>query len=502
MNPFESLGLSERICQVVDALGYDKPTPVQSQAIPVILTGDDVIAAASTGTGKTAAFLLPVLDKLPQSREDSRPPRVLIVTPTRELAQQIATISFKASRALGHYSSVIYGGCPYAPQIRELKRGTDVVIATPGRLNDLIDREKVDLGSVEVLILDEADRMLDMGFLPALERIISLIPAKRQTLLFSATIDESIQKNLSDLLCEPHIIQIAHKGETARTVDQFIIPVSIQDKPELLKCLLDEKGHDKVIVFARTKARAEDVAKMLNDAGFASECIHSNRTQGQRRQALRDFQQSKVGIIVATDVLARGIDIPLVDYVINYDLPDMAEDYIHRIGRTGRAGSDGYAVSFVTHKALKELKAIENLIGKDIPIMRIESFDADLSQLNAPTRRKKGNAHSDARAKQYKKTRTRKQSAYNYTGWGDLRGGKKKRADLRKEDLPEHSSPAKRTSAAHKNKKRPDRVVEKKRTNPQTEHKQRDTKKRFDDAKKRAAHKAKYSRKPPRAKRK
>lgn len=442
MTSFKDLGLPARSLTAVEKLGFTTPTPVQAQAIPKVLEGKDIIAAASTGTGKTAAFLLPVLGNMKKRDHGKRAPRALVITPTRELAEQIAYNSTKIAKCCNLYSTVVFGGQSYSPQIKDLRRGTDILIATPGRLIDLIERGVADLSEVEVLILDEADRMLDMGFLPAVKDIVSRVPEKRQTLLFSATIDESIQRNLSDLLNDPDIIQIAQKGETARIVEQFALPVANNQKTEALKCLLDEKGHDRVIVFARTRHRAEDLARELNKAGFKSECIHSDKTQGQRKKALSNFRRGESGVIVATDVLARGIDIPEVDYVVNYDLPDMAEDYIHRIGRTGRAGNAGFAVSFVAQKQLDRLEAIESLTGRSLPIMRIESFDIDMSQLNKPSRREKAkekdgvskrSAKSSARAKRFK---GKKQASadYDYTGYGDLRRGRKKRKDMRPED--------------------------------------------------------------------
>ncbi len=446
MRSFEELGLPACALDAVNRLGFETPTPVQEAAIPLVLEGKDVIAAASTGTGKTAAFLLPTLGKMPKRPRKQTAPRALVITPTRELAEQIAYNSSRIARCCGLYSTAVFGGKPYSPQIKELRRGTDILIATPGRLNDLIDRGVADLSKVEVLVLDEADRMLDMGFLPAVKSIVSKVPDQRQTLLFSATIDESIQKNLATLLTDPEIVQIAKKGETAKIVEQSILPVSNTQKPELLKCLLDEKGHERVIVFARTRHRAEDLAKELKRSGYDVVCIHSDKTQGQRKQALQAFRKGQASVIVATDVLARGIDIPEVDYVVNYDLPDMAEDYIHRIGRTGRAGNAGFAVSFVAQKQLDRLTAIESLIGRNLPVMRIGSFDVDMSQLAKPSRRErakaregvsKKNAKSAARAKRYRDKKKQSKREYDYIGYGDLRKGAKKRKDQRPEDAPE-----------------------------------------------------------------
>jgi ATP-dependent RNA helicase RhlE len=469
MTEFSDLGLSADALKAVAKLGYTEPSPVQAQAIPVVLTGRDLIAAASTGTGKTAAFLLPTLSKLARAGRGKRAPRVLVITPTRELASQIASTCIKISRATGHYTTTVYGGTKYGPQIRELRGGTDVLIATPGRLCDLMKRGVVDLSAIEVLVLDEADRMLDMGFLPDVTTIVDALPTERQTLLFSATIDEGIRKNLGNLLDNPEIIQIAKKGETAKSVDHYIMPVKHKEKPELLKCVLEELGHNKVIVFARTKVRAEEVAELLNDAGFESECIHSDRSQGQRRKALSRFRSGKVGIIVATDVLARGIDVPEVDYVVNFDLPDMAEDYVHRIGRTGRGGQRGFAVSFASPNSMKSLRAIEALIKQEIPVKTLESYNIDETLLKrgegvTGTRagrgrkfkgaeggrrrasenaeytgknRKKKQAHSDSRAanfksgnvhRQHKNAGAQKEVEYNYEGWGDLRQGSKKKS--------------------------------------------------------------------------
>lgn len=263
MQNFADLGLSEAALAAVERLGYENPTPVQLQAIPLVLEGRDLIAAASTGTGKTAAFLLPILSTLPRGKRGKRAPRVLVVSPTRELAQQISQTCMQITRKTGHYVTTVFGGTPYGPQINEIRRGTDVLIATPGRLNDLMNKGVVDLGGIKSLVLDEADRMLDMGFLPAVTTIVDATPADRQTLLFSATIDHSIQKNLGSLLNDPAVVEIARNGETAQTVEQFMMPIANFKKPELLQALLEEKGSDRVIVFARTKNRTEDCAEAL-----------------------------------------------------------------------------------------------------------------------------------------------------------------------------------------------------------------------------------------------
>lgn len=383
---FADLGLSEAALRAVDRMGFEEPTPVQAASIPLILEGRDVIAAASTGTGKTAAFLLPTMATMAKTKKAGRKPRMLVVSPTRELAQQIAHACMQIARTTGQYVTTVFGGSSYSPQIKDLKRGTDILIATPGRLNDLMERGVAKLGDIEVLVLDEADRMLDMGFLPAMETIIAATPESRQTLLFSATIDGGIMKSVGSMLKDPALVEIAHKGETADTVEQFIMPIAHRSKPELLRAVLDEKGSERVIIFARTKNRAEEFTEMLRDHGYRAESIHSDKSQFKRKKALDNFRRGRTSILVATDVLARGIDVPDVDHVINLDLPDCPEDYVHRIGRTGRAGESGYAISFVSRETRNTLRDIEKLIGKDIPFMKLENYELDPSVLEKPKR--------------------------------------------------------------------------------------------------------------------
>lgn len=441
---FADLGLSKEVLRAVKALGFEHPTPIQEKAIPAILEGADIIAAASTGTGKTAAFLLPTVSALNKQAKSGRAPRILIITPTRELAEQISFPAYKIARACGQFVTTVFGGAPYSAQIRNLKHGCDILIATPGRLCDLLERGVCDLSKIEVLILDEADRMLDMGFLPDVRKIVSQTPDSRQTLLFSATIDAGIRNNFDSLLTEPLIIQIASRGQTADLVEQYLIPVPQKEKIELLKCLLDEKKADKVIIFARTKNRVCQVCDLLEASDYKVVSIHSDKSQGQRRQALSQFRQGKAQIIVATDVLARGIDVPEVDFVVNYDLPDMAEDYIHRIGRTGRAGEAGFAVSFVSSNSTKALSSIEKLIGKSIPIMRINSYEIDMNQFGKTRRSKKptrstkhesptkNKSKARAQASNKKKTEGKKSAKYDYKGYGDLRKGKKRKSEKAK----------------------------------------------------------------------
>ena len=330
---FQDLGLSETTLSAVERMGFTAPTPVQEQAIPLVLEGRDVVAAATTGTGKTAAFALPLFERIGRAKRPGSP-RALVVSPTRELAQQIDAACTQLAKASNRRMLTVMGGTKYKGQIAKLDRGIDVLVATPGRLYDLMERGVVKLGDVEVLVLDEADRMLDMGFWPAMKKIIGATPASRQTLLFSATIDASIKNSVGKLLHDPAFVEIAHKGETADTVEQYIVHVAQTLKPALLKAVLAEKGSDRVIVFARTRSRADSTCRRLKRAGYTAEAIHSDRSQAQRRRALDNFAAGKTGVLVATDVLARGIDVEEVDYVVNYDLPTQPEDYVHRIGRT------------------------------------------------------------------------------------------------------------------------------------------------------------------------
>ena len=374
MATFNDLGLSEKALSAVRRIGYAEPTPVQEAAIPLVLKHRDVIAGAQTGTGKTAAFALPAMDRLGHAK-GGMGPLMLVVTPTRELAQQIGEVCTQIATSTHHRITTVVGGLSYKPQIDKLARGTDILIATPGRLIDLMDQKAVRLSEVQVLVLDEADRMLDMGFLPAVKRIAGATPKGRQTLLFSATIDGTIREVAGKMLRDPATVEISRKGDVAETVDQYIIRIAQASKPELLSAVLQEKGFEKVIVFARTRSRAESCARRLKREGFYAEAIHSDRSQAQRRRALDRFANGEVNIICATDVLARGIDVELVDYVVNYDIPEQTEDYIHRIGRTGRAGERGFAITFVTPETESHLRDIEKLVKQRIPEMELEHFD-------------------------------------------------------------------------------------------------------------------------------
>lgn len=384
---FADLGLSEEVLSAVADMGYTAPTPVQAASIPHALDGEDVLAAAQTGTGKTAAFLLPTMNNLPhvprsraRGRVAAQGPLMLVVTPTRELAQQIEEVCRAIARRTGHTSVTVVGGVSYNPQRDKLKRGCDILIATPGRLQDLIDQGACSLDQVQVLVLDEADRMLDMGFLPAVRRIVSYTRDDRQTLLFSATLDEQAVGSITDLVTDPARVEIAPVTSTADTVEQYVLPVSFESKNALLADVLKREGSNRVIVFCRTKHRADACSRRLARAGITCAAIHGDRSQAQRERALRAFRSGECDVLVATDVLARGIDISDVRYVVNFDVPEDPVDYIHRIGRTGRAGEEGWSLTFVTVDDVDGFYDIEALMGKTAEI-----FDADGLELGPHT---------------------------------------------------------------------------------------------------------------------
>lgn len=376
---FADLGLSDAVMQAVVDMGYETPTPVQAASIPEVLAGRDILAAAQTGTGKTAAFLLPTMSKLghvvpPAKKGDrgrrrrnaarGRGPLMLVITPTRELAQQIDEVCTTVAKRTGHTAVTVVGGLSYGPQKQALARGCDILVATPGRLVDLIEQGAANLDEVGVLVLDEADRMLDMGFLPQVRTIVSKCREERQTLLFSATLDEERVGAITDLVHEPARVEIAPVTSTADTVDQYVVPVSMDEKNALLAEVLKKEGPERVIVFVRTKRRADTCVRRLARSGFKCEAIHGDRSQGQRQRALAAFRDGRVQVLVATDVLARGIDVSDVRYVINFDVPEEPTDYIHRIGRTGRAGEEGWSLTFVTKADIAEFFDIEALMGK------------------------------------------------------------------------------------------------------------------------------------------
>ncbi|MBR3318612.1 MAG: DEAD/DEAH box helicase [Atopobiaceae bacterium] len=375
MTSFGDLGLSASTLAAVDELGYTEPTPVQEQAIPAVLAGSDVMAAAQTGTGKTAAFLLPTLARLNRARRKEGP-HVLVVTPTRELAQQIEEVARVVCAHTHHRTTSVVGGVGYEPQREALKRGCDVLVATPGRLLDLMGTNDCDLSGVQVLVLDEADRMLDMGFLPDMRRIVAACPKERQTLLFSATLSDDVLESVGSLVHNPVRVEIAPKGTAAETVEQYALGVSAEAKKRVLVEVLRREGAERVIVFCRGKHRADHLCRILRRKGFSAAPIHGDRSQNQRMRALAQFSAGEVGVLVATDVLARGIDISEVAYVVNVDVPHESENYIHRIGRTGRAGEQGWALMFVDEDEYLDLRDIERLMDAKIDdYPRAEGFD-------------------------------------------------------------------------------------------------------------------------------
>jgi ATP-dependent RNA helicase RhlE len=372
---FENLGLRPEILTGVKFQGYVEPTPIQRQAIPVIIQGRDILAGAQTGTGKTAAFTLPLLHILStQGRRGGHRPRALILTPTRELAAQVGKSVETYGQGLHIRSTIIFGGVGINPQIKELRRGVHIVIGTPGRLLDLAGQKVLDLSCIEVLILDEADRMLDMGFIHDIRKIIQMVPKKRQTLFFSATYSKEIKALADTILYKPKLVEVARQNAAAETVDQSVFHVPKSRKCELLSHLIKEGDWNQVLVFTKTKHGANRLAKQLGKNGIMAAAIHGNKSQSARTLALAEFKVCKVRVLVATDIASRGLDIDRLPHVVNYDMPNVAEDYVHRIGRTGRAGSTGESISLVMDEEVKLLRAIERLIKKVIPVKHIEGF--------------------------------------------------------------------------------------------------------------------------------
>ena len=406
---FAELGLNEQILAGVKALGFTEPTPVQAQAIPVALSGRDVVASAQTGTGKTAAFALPTLQRIgrladakaPQAPEPApageqptgegassgarrtrrrkapadRGPHALVITPTRELAVQIDKVAATVAKETGQSVVTVIGGERYEGQLKRLARGCDMLVATPGRLLDLLERKAADLSRVQVLVLDEADRMLDMGFWPSVRRIIAQLPAERQTMLFSATISGDIERSMPSILHDPVNVEIARVGETAATVEQRLIPVVQGQKVSLLSYLIEQDKPERVLVFCRTKQRVDSVAAALERTGLKVGVMHADRRQRDRERALADFRSGKLEALVATDVMSRGIDVDGIDWVVNFDVPMDTEDYVHRIGRTGRAGRSGIAFTFMAPDEVSPLREIEYFTKQLIPVWEPKGFE-------------------------------------------------------------------------------------------------------------------------------
>jgi len=396
---FDSLGLSAELLRAVQDQGYETPTPIQEKAVPAVLEGRDVMASAQTGTGKTAAFTLPLLQRLSTDTQ-SRQLRVLILTPTRELAAQINENLRAYARHLPIRSLEVFGGVNINPQIDKLRRGIDVLIATPGRLIDHIQRRTVRLDTIDTLVLDEADRMLDMGFRPAIDRIVKSLPKKRQNLLFSATFSNDIKQMAGRYLNDPVIIETAAPNSTVELIAQQAIHVDQGRKRELLSWMIAAKRWEQVLVFTRTKHGANRLAKQLNGDGLPAAAIHGNKSQAARTRALAEFKNRSIRILVATDIAARGLDIDQLPHVVNFEIPNVPEDYVHRIGRTGRAGRDGIAVSLVGADEREQFKAVRKLVKVDIPTEVIEGFEpkdapgSSSDSKNAQARGRRGNQRS------------------------------------------------------------------------------------------------------------
>ncbi|AUX22702.1 RNA helicase [Sorangium cellulosum] len=372
---FTDLDLIEPLLRAIAAEGYSAPTPIQAQAIPPILAGNDVLGCAQTGTGKTAAFALPILQRLAQGVAPSpRALRVLVLTPTRELAAQVGESFETYGRNLGLRSAVVFGGVGQRPQMEALRRGVDVLVATPGRLLDLCAQGLSPFGRLETLVLDEADRMLDMGFIHDIRRVLAMLPERRQTLLFSATMPPDIQKLASSILRRPVRVEVARVATTAENIDQRVVFVERSDKRAMLEHVLKDPGLRRAIVFTRTKHGANRVVQQLGRARIEAVAIHGNKSQGARERALASFKQGTTSVLVATDIAARGIDIEDISHVINYDLPNIPESYVHRIGRTARAGASGVALSFCDSEERAYLADIERLIQKRLPVLTAPGF--------------------------------------------------------------------------------------------------------------------------------
>ena len=380
MTTFAQLGLAPELLRAITAKGYDVPTPIQAQAIPAAMEGRDILGAAQTGTGKTAGFALPMLHRLAQTKPQqlrNRPPRALILTPTRELAAQVEDSVRTYGLHTGMTSTVIFGGVGMGNQISALRTGVDIVIATPGRLLDHLSQRTIDLGKIEILVLDEADRMLDMGFLPSIKRVLAALPKqRRQTMLFSATFAPEIRELAKQFLRDPVEVQVAPQINTTALVEHRLHPVDTEHKKDLLIELLRKDSRMQSLIFTRTKHGADKLVKSLEVIGFKAAAIHGNKSQGARTRALADFKSGATTLLVATDIAARGLDIKELPTVYNYDLPMVAEDYVHRIGRTGRAGSNGVAISLVAPEDHGLLRDIRNFTKRDLPLETIVGFES------------------------------------------------------------------------------------------------------------------------------
>ncbi len=392
---FDVLGLSAELLRAVGEQGYTQPTPIQKKTIPAILAGKDIMACAQTGTGKTAGFTLPLLQRLctKPARKGRRPVRALVLTPTRELAAQVAESVETYGRHMPLSSTVVFGGVKINPQIERLRQGVDILVATPGRLLDHVGQKTLDLSQIEILVLDEADRMLDMGFIHDIRRVLALLPgnSERQNLLFSATFSDEIKKLAHRLLNQPELIEVARRNKTADRIRQIVYPVDKSRKRELLSHMIGSHDWQQVLVFTRTKHGANRLAQQLEKDGLVSAAIHGNKSQGARTRALAGFKSGKVRVLVATDIAARGLDIDQLPHVVNYELPNVSEDYVHRIGRTGRAGNEGEAISLVCVDEHKLLRDIERLLKREIPRTVLPGYDPDPNIKAEPIRNGRNN---------------------------------------------------------------------------------------------------------------
>ncbi len=399
---FESLGLRAELLRAVSEKGYSKPTPIQSKGIPPILEGRDIMGGAQTGTGKTAGFTLPLLQRLMESTQPGkgkRPLRALVLTPTRELAAQVEDSVDTYGKYLPLKSMVIFGGVSIRPQIEKLRNGVDILVATPGRLLDHAGQRTIDLSNIEILVLDEADRMLDMGFIRDIRKVLALLPKQKQTLLFSATFSKEIRELAHDLLDKPALIEVARHNTAAELVTQVVHPVDKNRKGELLSWMIGSNNWQQVLVFTRTKHGANKLAKQLESDGITSAAIHGNKSQGARTKALKEFKAGDVRVLVATDIAARGLDIDQLPHVVNFELPNVPEDYVHRIGRTGRAGNEGEAMSLVCVDELKLLRDIERLLKREIPKVVMDGYEPDLSIKPEPINKGRGGQQRSSRGR-------------------------------------------------------------------------------------------------------
>ncbi|MFE3867098.1 DEAD/DEAH box helicase [Flavobacterium sp. LS2P90] len=413
---FNSLGLSDALLKAISKKGYTTPSPIQKKAIPPILEGKDVLASAQTGTGKTAGFTLPILQILSQGQQlRQRPIRALILTPTRELAAQILANIKEYSEFLDLKSTVIFGGVNQNPQVIQLRQGVDILVATPGRLIDLQNQGLISLAKVEILVLDEADRMLDMGFVRDIERIIKVLPTKRQNLMFSATFSKDIKKLAMGILHHPVHVEATPENTTVDAIIQKVYPVAKEKKTELIIKLITEGNWKQILVFTRTKQGANKLTESMISAGIKAAAIHGNKGQGARTKALAGFKDGSLTALVATDIAARGLDIPLLPHVINFELPNIPEDYVHRIGRTGRAGASGEAISLFSPDETVFLRDIEKLVGLNLPKENIKGFEPDPNASKEPIKQGQGRQQRDSTPRK-PKTDTTSRSSNNSFG--------------------------------------------------------------------------------------